>query len=226
MKLIFVGLDLGQASDPSALASMEATEGAPGPDRKPQLHYQCNHLERFPLNSSYEVIAAYVAKFIADLKKPDDDEKDAALDRDEEPRENDVRLAVDGGGVGRAVTDMLRGHKLSFADCTITSGANVRHEDGKIYLPKRELVSTAKIVLDGRRFKFSDHLAEHTTLIREMQNYQVKITNAANATFAAARESVHDDLLFAVMLAVWLGQSGLGAPTTISEDAARALGII
>jgi hypothetical protein len=42
-------------------------------------------------------------------------------------------------------------------------------------------------------------------LIRELQNYQVKVTPAANEVFNA-REGEHDDLLLALALAAWNGE--------------------
>jgi hypothetical protein len=44
------------------------------------------------------------------------------------------------------------------------------------------------------------------TLVRELQNFQVKITAAANETFGVWRDGQHDDLVLAVALASWWGE--------------------
>jgi hypothetical protein len=40
-------------------------------------------------------------------------------------------------------------------------------------------------------------------LVREMANFRVKITAAANETFGVWREGQHDDLVLGVALACW-----------------------
>ena len=39
--------------------------------------------------------------------------------------------------------------------------------------------------------------------MKELQNFQVKITLSANETFGSWREGIHDDLVLAVSLAAW-----------------------
>jgi hypothetical protein len=51
----FLGLDLGQAADYSALALLER-QGRPSPEAV----YHCRHLKRWPLRTSYPDIAADV----------------------------------------------------------------------------------------------------------------------------------------------------------------------
>ena len=52
-------------------------------------------------------------------------------------------------------------------------------------------------------------LREVAILIRELETFRVKITEAANETFGAWREGQHDDLLLAVALAAWAGERAL-----------------
>jgi hypothetical protein len=49
-------------------------------------------------------------------------------------------------------------------------------------------------------------LPDAATLVRELQNFQVKITVAANETFGVWRDGQHDDLVLAVALASWWGE--------------------
>ena len=49
-------------------------------------------------------------------------------------------------------------------------------------------------------------LPDAGVLLREMHNFRVKITAAANETFSPWREGDHDDLVLAVAVAVWQGE--------------------
>jgi len=53
--------------------------------------------------------------------------------------------------------------------------------------------------------KIASQLPEADTLTRKLQNFQVKITGAANDTYGAWREGTHDDLVLAAALALWTG---------------------
>jgi hypothetical protein len=51
-------------------------------------------------------------------------------------------------------------------------------------------------------------MLDTATLISELQSYQVKIDPVtAHDSYAAWREGVHDDLVFAVCLASWMGEN-------------------
>jgi hypothetical protein len=43
-------------------------------------------------------------------------------------------------------------------------------------------------------------------LVRELENFRVKITGTANETFEAWREAQYDDLVLAAALACWLAE--------------------
>jgi hypothetical protein len=70
-------------------------------------------------------------------------------------------------------------------------------------VPKRDLVSVIQVGLQNKILKIASQLPDAETLIRELQNFTVKITDAANDTYGAWREGTHDDLVLAVALAVW-----------------------
>ena len=49
-------------------------------------------------------------------------------------------------------------------------------------------------------------LPETQTLVRELAEFQVKFTPAANEVFGVWREGAHDDLVLAVAVAAWAGE--------------------
>src|SRR6516165_8274098 len=92
----FIGLDLGQAQDYSALTVIERVERypagvVPDPETTPRIaHYAVRHLKRWPLGTSYPEI---VRDVVALCERP--------------PLPGSL-LAVDATGVGRAVVNLLR----------------------------------------------------------------------------------------------------------------------
>lgn len=183
-----LGLDLGQARDFTALAvleqtSMEVSSGITPPE------YALRHLRRFPLGTPYTEIVPAVAAIA------------------ESPSLYEAPLVVDQTGVGRAVVDMLRQAAGWVVLVTITAGhAVTQAEDHSYNVPKKELVTCLQVLMQARRMQIARALPDADTLMRELQNFQVKITLAANETFGNWREGQHDDLVLAVALASWWGE--------------------
>lgn len=202
-----VGLDLGQSHDPTALAVLEKepvldAEGKPTRDgRGHELSaYNVVHLERYQLGLAYPDMVEKVGEL---LRRP-------AMQKAGQPK-----LAIDATGVGRAVVDQFIGAKLP-ARCvpiTITSGAGVTKDQWNktsvtcYRVAKLDLVAAARVALDARRLRIAPSLALASTLVKELQNYQVRVTASAHETFNA-REGAYDDLVLACCLAAWLGEFG------------------
>jgi hypothetical protein len=90
---------------------------------------------------------------------------------------------------------------------TITSGhAVTQAEDRSWHVPKKELVTSLQVLMQSRRLQMARSLPDAAMLVRELQNFQVKITAAANETFGVWRDGQHDDLVLAVALASWWGE--------------------
>jgi hypothetical protein len=115
---------------------------------------------------------------------------------------------IDGTGVGRGVVDMFRTSRdqvCRIVPVLITAGNKAAQENGYWHVPKKDLVSAVQILLQTGRLKIAD-VPERATLLAELQGFEVKITAAANATYGAWREGLHDDLVLALALAVWYAQ--------------------
>jgi hypothetical protein len=72
------------------------------------------------------------------------------------------------------------------------------------HVSKVELVSAIRAALESGRLKVPARLEHADTLKRELADFRVKVTPAANETFSA-REGAHDDLVLAVSMPVCLG---------------------
>lgn len=189
-----LGLDLGQAADFSALCALQRKEclGPFLPQSRPNKYYACLGLKRWPLGTSYPNI----------VKEVEDLTKKAEL--------QDAFLIVDASGVGRPVIDMLKEAHLpaKLKPVIITAGNSESFTNSYYHVAKQMLISNAQIVLQERRVRLPTNSSEITTLVRELENYRVKVTQAANETFNA-REGEHDDLCLAFALCCWWGEKKL-----------------
>ena len=133
----------------------------------------------------------------------------AAARRLREPCSRRTRPASGGGGRGLARRARVG---ADLRPITITGGHKATPGKGCGWLvPKKELVGTLQVLLQGRRLHVARHLPESQTLIKELIQFQVKVTAAANETFGNWREGIHDDLVVTVALAAWAGENiGIG----------------
>jgi len=202
--IYFAGLDLGQSHDFTALAIAERERirflGGPAPV------YSVRYLKRFQLNTPYPSIVTSVRDI---LTRP-------PLDK------SHVFLAVDKTGCGAAVCDLLRPVFPGMAAVTITGSEHASVGQTGYNVPKRELAGILQVLLQGRRLLIAQGLPEAQTLIRELQNFKVKINVATgNESFEAWRSSEKDDEVLAVSLAAWLGEMVATAERNAAEEAAE-----
>jgi len=181
-----VGLDLGQAKDFTAAAVLQRPRFDPKSKQPPI--YMLRHLARYPLGTPYTTIVPSVSLLLRT------------------PPVRGAPLVVDYTGVGRPLVDMLK--KVSgisrVVPVTVTGGhAVTQGDDGSFHVPKKELVTCSQIVFQARRLQIARSLPLTDVLVEELQNFKVKITPATNEVFGDWREGAHDDLVFAVVLAIW-----------------------
>lgn len=112
-------------------------------------------------------------------------------------------LVVDATGVGAPVVDLFIQAGLQPVAITITGGASVQAEGANISVPKRDLVSTMAVLLENERLQFVPALPEAPTLKRELARFKRTVNRQGVDTYAAWREADHDDLVLAVALAAW-----------------------
>jgi hypothetical protein len=163
----FLGLDLGQAQDPTALAAVERLEPFGGSNA----YYHVRHLERARLGMPYTGIVSRISTL---------------LDRD--PLCGRTRIVVDATGVGAPVVDLLIQARMSPVAVTITAGETVSGDGAAYRVPKRDLVGTLQVLLQSGRLKIADAIPEARLLVQEMLAFRVKITTSAHDTYGAWRE--------------------------------------
>lgn len=184
---VFVGLDLGQVNDPSALVVLEQ---ATSEEAELPHYYNVRHLERLPLHTKYPAIVEIVQGIMA------------------APQLLGAMLIVDGTGVGRPVVDMFTAAGMKLIAISITSGGQPHQVDETWWnVPKRDLVSTLQVLLQADRIRFGNRLAAAEAMKEEFKNFQVKITTAANDVYGAWREGTNDDLILGAAIAAWAGDN-------------------
>ena len=197
MREYFVGLDLGQKQDYTAIAVMERAEEMTGKidavtyERKRETRYGLRYLERVKLGTTYPAIVERVRQVV--------EARDVA---------GQCTLVVDATGVGGPVMDLLRGARLGcrMAPVVITGGERATQSGDTWRVPKRDLVMGLQVMFEERSLRISESLPEAATLVRELMSMRVKISAAGHDTYGAAsgaREGPHDDLVLAAALAGW-----------------------
>ena len=195
----FVGLDLGQSADYTALAVLQTVkEGVGGGNFRTSLHLR--HLERYPLRTSYTTIADGVAGVMRSGALTAD-EYDPARHRVARPK---VELLVDKTGVGRGVTDILKERGLRFTGIVIHGGESTHKTDGAHHVPKKDLVAALEVPFDKGTLKIAEGLGLWPVLKEELQSFRRKQNpKTSHVSFEHWRESDHDDLVLAVAMACW-----------------------
>ncbi len=206
MNYFTVGLDLGFAQDYSALSIIRTerppdSRPVPQPQRVPPMHY-VEHVERVPLGTSYPDV---VRTTVEVLRQPE------LTTTDEQGRSRSPVLVADQTGVGQPVVQLLRAAGIAPYGVTITGGDAVVSEGRSYKVPKRDLISSTQVLLQSRRLKFAPGMPFVDVLIREFENYQMKIDlSTGHDSYGQWREGQHDDLVLAVALAAWWAETRHG----------------
>ena len=105
---------------------------------------------------------------------------------------------------------------------TITGGEAVNHEGNSWRVPKRDLVSIMQVLLQTGRLKLAEGLPEAQTLIDELLDFRVRISDTGHDSYGTWREGAHDDLVLATALACWYGERyGSGAKILSERQPSR-----
>jgi hypothetical protein len=181
----FLGLDLGQRCDHSALVILERVNRLTGNfDHVNYVHetvtgLYLRHAERFPLNFPYLDIPEAIKATFPELDPPEYQAAPA-------PK----TLAVDATGVGAPVVEIIHRAWLqaTILPITITSGAEPRGYN----VPRASLLSNLRILLETETLRISPEVPHFKQLAKELTSLSLD-----------APRSKHDDLAFALALAAW-----------------------
>ncbi|MBE0659128.1 MAG: hypothetical protein IH602_15645, partial [Bryobacteraceae bacterium] len=189
----FIGLDLGQRSDHSAVVILERARHFTGRfdhvnyTRETITRLYLRHAERFPLHFPYLGIPAAIRSTFDKLNP-------THYEASPTPK----TIVVDATGVGAPIVEILHRAKLpaGIVPITITSGEKPNGNN----IPRAALLSNLRILLETKLLLLSPDVAHYDQLYKEL---------AAISVNARAR---HDDLAFALALAAWSARLTLPLP--------------
>jgi len=188
MTKFFLGVDLGQSQDYTAICVLERLQSSTE-TRKKQFTYHLRHLERVR-GMPYPSIVDRVAQMMRSPKL-----------------KGNTELVIDQTGCGRPVFDMFTEAGLDPVGVSIHGGDSVTHDGRNWRVPKRDLVGCLQVMLQSSRLKISSELKLGSVLQAEMLNFKVKIDpTTAHDSYSSWREQDHDDLVLSVALAAWWGE--------------------
>jgi hypothetical protein len=206
---IILGVDVGQARDYTALAGVEQVQ-AYGPEHETvargldfrsgkfvpvgEPEFRVRYLKRFDLGTYYPDQIEQIKALYIRLQKQQDGKR--------------PRLIVDATGVGRPLFDDFRAAGLSPIGILIHGGDKVSYENQMYNVPKRDLAGVLQLLLQKHRIKISSDLSEAKQLKKELLGFTVSINpTTGHDSYAAESEKIHDDLVTAVAVACWYGES-------------------
>jgi hypothetical protein len=199
----FVGLDLGQPNEFTALAVVAKTTVV-RERHLCEISYAVRHLERFPIGTPYPEIFERLATLRANAQLLGN------------------WLVVGQTGVGKAVVDMLRRcvDRSRMIPVTIASGlTGAGAARSGWVVAKLDLIGMLQVLLQTRKLLIAEGLPHAETLVKELLNFKVKPrAPAAKDLIVDWREGIHDDLIFAVGIALWYAErlpAYVGRPTVL-----------
>jgi hypothetical protein len=207
----YLGLDLAQSTDFSALAGVRRHEDYLG-----VTSYDLVMLERWRGESYARVPGRLRAAELALQRMASQvmfEQTGHGLPLEQVAN---LTLAVDGTGVGRAVLDILDDAGICSTPIVIHGGQNVgRGERGAWHVPKKDLIFVVQVLLQGRRLRIAEGLPEAQTLVRELSAFRYVISAGGHTRYEAGandladlqwRTQPNDDLVLAVACALWLAE--------------------
>ncbi len=195
--MFYIGLDLGQRRDHTAIAVVERRAEAGGYYRDTST-LDVRGILRVPLGTSYPGVVERVRE---------------VAERGE--LRGQCCLVVDGTGVGAPVVDLLRAARLGCEICavTITGGEHaVRGQSGggveRWNVPKRDLIAEVQVLLEAGELRIARQLREAGSLVRELTNIRATTKRTGRIRLGADGCGEHDDLVIAVALGCWRARRG------------------
>jgi phage FluMu gp28-like protein len=189
----FVGVDLGQKHDYTAVCVVERTEEMYDVhdrvtwERKRETRYLLRHMERVRLGTPYTEVVERICEVAGEPKI-----------------RGRCELVVDATGVGGPVVDMLRRSAgCEVVPVTITGGDAVIKNGREWRVPKRDLVIGLQVMFEKEEVQISGSMAETGKFMKELMGMRVKVSAAGHDSYGSRREGSHDDLVLAAALGCW-----------------------
>jgi hypothetical protein len=152
--MYFIGLDLGQRRDFSAIVVIQRQDRMAAWSPNPRCSLFVRHLERLELGTSYVKVAQRVCEIMQNPKMS-----------------GQSRLVVDATGVGAPVMDLLRNAGVGgrTTAVTITGGEQAHGSNERWSVPKRDLLMGLEVLMESGDLVISRHLSDADRLLASWQ---------------------------------------------------------
>jgi hypothetical protein len=176
--VFYVGLDLGQSRDHTAIAVVERRNG----------RLMVRYLERLALGTTYPRVVARVRKLVRS-----------------EALRGRCAVVADGTGMGAPVVDLLRASRLGceVTPVTITGGRRESRRPAGWSVPKWVLIGGLRASLERGEVRIARRMRDTGTLVRELGDVRMTAGRAGRVRIGADGYGEHDDLAIALALACW-----------------------
>lgn len=196
------GLDIGQMSDPSALAIVEREMRLLNGRLEP--YFFVGYLEQIKLLTPYPLMVRGVRMRLERIP-------------------HQTALIVDATGVGRTVVDLFRNGWTSYDPLTmfpmtlpgkpsiVALTLTGSHEPRKVerwdeqHVPTLDVIMAFMLALQQSRVQVAAGLDKLVTLIEEARNFEWKKPRQEDDVYSQWKTNHWGDLLFALAIAVWWG---------------------
>jgi hypothetical protein len=191
----YVGLDLGQRQDHSAIALVERVQ-----QNSKTVLYAVRGVERVALGTPYPKVVERVRGILGSWEL-----------------QGRSSLVVDATGVGAPVVDALKASLLGteITAVTITGGERAA-ENRSSYgiqrwnVPKRDLVAGVQMLLERGELRIAKEMRQAGALLKELLDMRVMAKATGKVRIGAEGAGEHDDLAIALALACWKAQRARG----------------
>jgi len=186
--MYYVGLDLGQRRDHTALAVVEKAIRYSSSVGSGASILHLRYVERVSLGTSYPAVVARVREVVTDAELA-----------------GQCCLAVDATALGAPVVQMLRAARLGceIAAVTMTGGEKESQRGNDFNVPKRDLVAGVQVLLEQGGLRIARTLEGARSLIEELVNVRTTVRVNGRVRLGADGCGEHDDLVIALALACW-----------------------
>ena len=193
--MFYLGLDLGQKRDHSAVVVVERIDHRRAFQGTAFEKLLVRYVERMPLGMPYPRIVERVKEIV----------RCGELD-------GNCALAVDATGVGAPVVDMLRAARLG---CDLTPVVITGGERGvsRWSVPKRDLMAEVQVMLENGQLRVG-RLKETGRLVRELVDMKRSVNATGRVRMGADGYGEHDDLVIALALACWRAKRRVNGEVT------------
>jgi class 3 adenylate cyclase len=184
--MFYIGLDLGQRQDHSAIAIVERPDLRLAWMSTRPSTLLVRRVERMALGTPYPRVVARVREIARAIET--------------------CTLVVDGTGVGAPVVELLRSAGLGcgVTAVTITGGEKESGSGAAWNVPKRDLIAGVQLALEKGDLRIARHMKEAGALVRELVDVRVTAgLGTGRVRIGADGSGQHDDLVIALALACW-----------------------